>query len=78
MATALDDDWNRRILKLIEQRELEELARLLPDYVAQAKVVMGFKHFAFALGALGGRLGRAEVLAYGPQYGAGAAVVRLL
>jgi 2-aminophenol/2-amino-5-chlorophenol 1,6-dioxygenase alpha subunit len=65
-------------LKLIEQRELEELARLLPDYVAQAKVDMGFKHFAFALGALGGRLGRAEVLGYGPQYGNGAAVVRLL
>ena len=39
---------------------------------------MGLKHFAFALGALGGRLGRAEVYAYGPQYGSGAAVIRLL
>jgi 2-aminophenol/2-amino-5-chlorophenol 1,6-dioxygenase alpha subunit len=78
VASATDDDWNRRILKLIEHRELEELARQLPDYVAQAKVDMGFKHFAFALGALGGRLGKAKVLAYGPQYGNGAAVVRLL
>lgn len=78
IATATDDDWNRRMLKLIEQRELDELARQLPDYLAQAKVDMGFKHFAFALGALGGRLGNAKVLAYGPQYGNGAAVVRLL
>ncbi|CAN5898194.1 hypothetical protein BH11PSE13_BH11PSE13_01090 [soil metagenome] len=78
IATATDDDWNRRMLKLIEQRELDELARQLPDYLAQAKVDMGFKHFAFALGALGGRLGKAKVLAYGPQYGNGAAVVRLL
>ncbi|MDB5827765.1 MAG: hypothetical protein JWQ73_1985 [Variovorax sp.] len=78
IATATDDDWNRRMLKLIEQRELDELARQLPDYLAQAKVDMGFKHFAFALGALGGRLGEAKVLAYGPQYGNGAAVVRLL
>lgn len=77
IATATDDDWNRRMLKLIEQRELDELARQLPDYLAQAKVDMGFKHFAFALGALGGRLGEAKVLAYGPQYGNGAAVVRL-
>jgi ABC-type branched-subunit amino acid transport system permease subunit/aromatic ring-opening dioxygenase catalytic subunit (LigB family) len=78
IATATDDDWNRRMLKLIEQRELDELARQLPDYLAQAKVDMGFKHFAFALGALGGGLGEAKVLAYGPQYGNGAAVVRLL
>jgi len=73
-----DDEWNRRILSLLEQRELEKLAQQLPDYIAQAKADMGFKHFAFALGALGGRLGKVKVLGYGPQYGNGAAVVRLL
>jgi len=78
IASATDDEWNRRILALIEARELDELQRQLGDYVAQAKVDMGFKHFAFALGALGGRLGDVEVYGYGPQYGAGAAVVRLL
>jgi 2-aminophenol/2-amino-5-chlorophenol 1,6-dioxygenase subunit alpha len=46
--------------------------------VAQARVDMGFKHFAFLLGALGGRLGKSEVYAYGPVYGSGGAVVRLL
>lgn len=78
IAATTDDEWNRRILKLLESRELEELQRQLPDYVADARVDMGFKHFWFALGALGGRLGAAEVYAYGPQYGTGAAVIRLL
>lgn len=78
IATETDDEWNRRVLKLIEARDVDELMRLLPDYLAQARADMGFKHFAFALGALGGRLGKAQVYAYGPQYGSGAAVVRLM
>ena len=78
VASATDDDWNRRMLALIEARDIDELLRQLPDYQAQARVEMGFKHFGFALGALGGRLGTAQVYAYGPQYGTGAAVVRLL
>jgi ABC-type branched-subunit amino acid transport system permease subunit/aromatic ring-opening dioxygenase catalytic subunit (LigB family) len=78
VATPTDDDWNRRMLKLIEQRDVDELLRQLPDFVAQARADMGFKHFGFALGALGGRLGRAQVYAYGPQYGCGAAVVKLM
>jgi ABC-type branched-subunit amino acid transport system permease subunit/aromatic ring-opening dioxygenase catalytic subunit (LigB family) len=78
IVSTTEDDWNRRVLKLIGDRDVDELLRQLPDYVREAKVEMGFKHFAFALGALGGRLGKAEVYAYGPQYGSGAAVVRLL
>ncbi|MEO7851744.1 MAG: hypothetical protein ABIR94_05735 [Rubrivivax sp.] len=78
VATPTDDDWNRRVLKLIEQRDVDELLRQLPDFVAQARADMGFKHFGFALGALGGRLGRTNVYAYGPQYGCGAAVVKLM
>lgn len=78
LASLSDDNWNRRVLSLMERRELDELSRLIPEYVSHAKVDMGFKHFAFALGALGGRLGEVKVLGYGPQYGNGAAVVRLL
>lgn len=78
IASATDDEWNQRILKLIESRDLDALQRHLPDYIAHARVDMGFKHLSFALGALGGRLGNAETYAYGPQYGSGAAVVRLL
>ena len=78
IASATEDEWNRRVLKLIESRDIDELMRQLPDYLAQAHVDMGFKHFAFALGALGGRMGQAQVYGYGPQYGTGAAVIRLL
>ena len=78
LASTADDDWNRRVLRLIEARDVEALLRQLPDYVSQARVEMGFKHLAFALGALGGRLGQAKVYGYGPQYGSGAAVIRLL
>lgn len=77
IATPLDDEWNRRILKLLEAQDVEAVLRQLPEFNAQAHVDMGFKHLAFVLGALGGRLGNVEVLGYGPQYGAGAAVVRL-
>jgi 2-aminophenol/2-amino-5-chlorophenol 1,6-dioxygenase alpha subunit len=77
LASATEDEWNRRILKLIAARDVEDVLRQMPEFVSQARADMGFKHFAFALGALGGRIGNAEVYAYGPQYGSGAAVVRL-
>ena len=75
--STIEDEWNLRILKLIEARNLEEIVRQLPDFNLQAKTDMGFKHFAFALGAMGGRLGKTKVYAYGPQYGSGAAVIKL-
>lgn len=78
IVTATDDEWNRRMMKLIEGRDVDALLRELPDFVAQARADMGFKHLAFALGALGGRIGAARVYAYGPLYGSGAAVMRLL
>jgi ABC-type branched-subunit amino acid transport system permease subunit/aromatic ring-opening dioxygenase catalytic subunit (LigB family) len=78
IVSAGEDDWNRRILKVIGARDVDELLRQLPDFVAQARADMGFKHMGFALGALGGRLGNTDVYAYGPQYGSGAAVIRLL
>lgn len=78
IASPLDDEWNRRILKLIEERDVDALLRELPMFVSQARGDMGFKHLAFALGALGGRLGLAKVYGYGPLYGSGAAVIRLL
>ncbi len=70
-----EDDWNRRMLGLMEKGETAEVERLCPDYAAAAKVDMGFKHYAWVLGAMGGRYYGARVHAYGPSYGAGAAVV---
>ena len=78
LASATDDDWNQRLLRSLASRDLDALYRQLPDFLAQAKGDMGLKHLAFGLGAVRGRLGKVEVYAYGPQYGSGAAVVRLL
>jgi 2-aminophenol/2-amino-5-chlorophenol 1,6-dioxygenase alpha subunit len=75
IASQPDDTWNRDILRLMEQGKVEELVAEVPNYVRQAKVDMGFKHLAWLFGATAGRVGRATVHAYGPVYGAGAAVV---
>ena len=75
IASDEDDGWNRRMLALMEKGEAAEIARLCPDYAGEAKVDMGFKHFAWVLGAIGGRYYGAKVHAYGPTYGSGAAVV---
>lgn len=75
IANARDDQWNRRVLALLEKAELAEMSECWESFASEARVDMGFKHLAFLLGALGGSYAGAEVLAYGPTYGAGAAVV---
>jgi ABC-type branched-subunit amino acid transport system permease subunit/aromatic ring-opening dioxygenase catalytic subunit (LigB family) len=77
IASQSDETWNRDVLRLLEAGKVEELLAEVPNYVKQAKADMGFKHLAFLLGGLGGRIGRAVVHGYGPTYGAGAAVIEL-
>ncbi len=75
LAGAEDDKWNQRVLQLIESGDVASLRRTLPEYVKEAKPEMGFKHFHWILGALGGRFTSARVHAYGPLYGSGGAVI---
>ena len=75
IASATEDEWNRRILSLMEQGDLAELLEQCPAYAAEARVDMGFKHLAFLLGALGGQFSGATIHGYGPLHGAGGAVV---
>jgi 2-aminophenol/2-amino-5-chlorophenol 1,6-dioxygenase subunit alpha len=70
-----DDRWNRRVLRLMEQGDVTELRRVLPEYVGAARVDMGFKHLHWVLGALNGEFAKATVHGYGPLYGTGGAVV---
>lgn len=70
-----DDAWNRRVLDLLAAGEVAQFEALWGDFAAAAKADMGFKHFAFLLGALDGSYRRSEVLGYGPTYGAGAAAI---
>lgn len=75
LARDADDAWNRRVLELMRRGAADELTQLCPSYAAEARVDMGFKHYGFVLGALGGSYSGATVHAYGPLYGAGGAVV---
>jgi 2-aminophenol/2-amino-5-chlorophenol 1,6-dioxygenase alpha subunit len=75
LATESDDAWNGKILQLMERGDVEALLAACPQYAAEAKVDMGFKHLAFLLGAVGGNFSSATVHGYGPLYGTGGAVV---
>ena len=75
IASETEDAWNQRILELMQRGDLATLREQCPAYAAEARVDMGFKHFAFLLGALGGRFSGATIHGYGPLHGAGGAVV---
>jgi 2-aminophenol/2-amino-5-chlorophenol 1,6-dioxygenase alpha subunit len=75
IASTEDDRWNKRILNLLEHGDVGALAAEAPVYAREARVDMGFKHFHWILGATGGQIKGATIHAYGPVYGAGAAVV---
>jgi 2-aminophenol/2-amino-5-chlorophenol 1,6-dioxygenase alpha subunit len=77
IASEAEDAWNRRILELMENGDLAALQEQCPTYATEARVDMGFKHFAFLLGALGGQFSGATVHGYGPLHGSGGAVVEL-
>ena len=70
-----DDRWNRRVLRLLESGDRDALLEACPKYARAARVDMGFKHLAWVLGGIGRRWRGATVHAYGPSWGAGAAVV---
>ncbi|MEX2488926.1 MAG: tRNA U-34 5-methylaminomethyl-2-thiouridine biosynthesis protein [Pseudomonadales bacterium] len=75
IASEEEDEWNRKMLALMEQGDTESLRQACPTYAAEARADMGFKHMAFLLGAMGGQLKGATVHGYGPLYGSGGAVV---
>lgn len=70
-----EDEWNRRVLALIEAGDCAALRESLPIYAEEARVDMGFKHFSWLLGAMGGAFQGAKVHHYGALYGSGAAVI---
>lgn len=70
------DELNRRLLDLLAAGDEAALRAFLPDYAERARGDGHMKHVSWLLGATGGFEG-ATVHAYGPDYGAGAAVVEL-
>ncbi len=72
---ATDDEWNRRILGLVEQGKNAEVLATSGEFVRAAAADMGFKAFAWLMGVMGTPATPGKVLAYGPVWGTGAAVV---
>jgi 2-aminophenol/2-amino-5-chlorophenol 1,6-dioxygenase alpha subunit len=70
-----DDVWNRRVLDLIAQGKNAEVLTISSEYVRAAVADMGFKAFAWLMGVLSTPATAGNVLAYGPIWGTGAAVV---
>ena len=71
-----DDVWNQRMLSLLTAGKNREALALGPEYAQQAGADMGFKGFYWMMGLLDTPETPANVLAYGPVWGAGAAVVQ--
>jgi len=77
IANPAEDQWNKRMLGLIERADVPAIRAAAGDYAKEAKVDMGFKHMFWLLGGLGGSFRSARTLGYGPVYGNGAAVVEI-
>jgi 2-aminophenol/2-amino-5-chlorophenol 1,6-dioxygenase alpha subunit len=68
------DTWNRRMLKLLESGDLDEAFRLREEYSRNAAADSQLRALSFLQGT-GAIDVPAEVLAYGPVWGTGAAVI---
>lgn len=75
IASPADDEWNRRMLDTLAAGDAAAVEAMVPEYAGAARVDMGFKHLAWVMGGIGDRYCGANIHAYGPVWGSGAAVV---
>lgn len=71
-----DDVWNQRMLTLLSKGQHTEALALGPEFAQHANAEMGFKGFYWLMGLLDTPEVPADILAYGPVWGTGAAVVQ--
>ncbi|WP_028935729.1 2-amino-5-chlorophenol 1,6-dioxygenase subunit alpha [Pseudonocardia spinosispora] len=69
------EQWDRRVLDLVTEGKHADVLALREEYSAEAQADSQFRTYPFLTGAGLDRLGRGELLAYGPIWGTGAAVV---
>jgi 2-aminophenol/2-amino-5-chlorophenol 1,6-dioxygenase alpha subunit len=72
-----DDRMNRELLARLESGDRESLDPFVPKFAQAVKADMGMKHLSWLIGAVADRYAGANVLGYGPAYGAGQAIVEL-
>jgi len=78
ISSAKDDEWNRKILEMLGEGRLEDVAQVAREFGREANADMGFKAIWW-LAALAGEHNRYDgrVLDYQPVWGTGNAVVEL-
>lgn len=78
ISSAKDDEWNRKILEMIGEGRLEDVAQVAREFGREANADMGFKAIWW-LGAVMGEHNRYEgkVWDYQPVWGTGCAIAEL-
>jgi 2-aminophenol/2-amino-5-chlorophenol 1,6-dioxygenase alpha subunit len=73
-----DDEWNRKILEMLGEGRLEDVAQVARDFAREANADMGFKAIWW-LGAVLGEHNKydGKVWEYQPVWGTGSAIVEL-
>src|SRR5688572_12747952 len=73
-----DDEWNRKLLEMLGEGRLEDVAQVARDFAREANADMGFKAIWW-LGAVMGEHNRydGKVWEYQPVWGTGNAIVEL-
>jgi 2-aminophenol/2-amino-5-chlorophenol 1,6-dioxygenase subunit alpha len=78
ISSSKDDEWNRKLLEMLGEGRLEDVAQVARVFAREANADMGFKAIWW-LGAVMGENNKYEgrVLDYQPVWGTGAAIVEL-
>lgn len=71
-----DDALNRKMLELMAAGDRNGIDQFREEFVSKARADNNFKHFAWLQGAMGSEWSGAKILAYGPAWGAGSAIVQ--
>jgi 2-aminophenol/2-amino-5-chlorophenol 1,6-dioxygenase subunit alpha len=79
ISSAKDDEWNRKILEMLGEGRLEDVAQVAREFGREANADMGFKAIWW-LAALAGEHNRydGKVWDYQPVWGTGNAIVELM
>ena len=78
ISSAKDDEWNRKILEMLGEGRLEDVAQVARDFAREANADMGFKGIWWLAATVGeNNLFDGRVRAYAPVWGTGSAIVEL-
>ncbi len=78
ISSSKDDEWNRKILEMLGEGRLEDVAQVARDFGREANADMGFKGIWWLASAIGeSNLYDGRVRGYAPVWGTGNAVVEL-